>query len=152
MIYTVILSSAINSSVAVAGSRGNISYAIDWSFLPQGKKYKVSFSFQSATASLPIASNPTLIQLHVDFTASPLVYEGGSTIQQRNSNCLGFIFPGLGSGTTNIANYKASASDNDPIVINDRPSNNIFTVRLLNLGNIYALAQDYFLKLTFTEI
>lgn len=153
MIYTVILNSTNYSSIATAGNRGNISYAVDWSFLPQGKKYKVSFSFQSATAALAIASNPSFIYLYADFTGSPLTYEGGSLIQQKTSNCLGLLFPGIGSSSTTIASYKASASENDSIVIADRPNNNTFSVRLLLAnGNVYALAQDYALKLSFTEL
>jgi hypothetical protein len=91
--------------------------------------------------------------IYADFTGSPLVYEGGSTIQKDVSNCLGIAYTGLGSTTTTNANYRVLAHENDPIVINDRPSNNVFTVRLVNvLGNLTSISRAYQLILTFTEI
>ncbi len=148
MSYTVILNSTEYYGSAPANI-GSIQYAVDWSFMPKGKQYKVSFNFIVGTGSLSL----NMFLIYADFTGSPLVYEGGSTIQKDVSNCLGIAYTGLGSTTTTISNYRVLAHENDPIVINDRPSNNVFTVRLVNvLGNLTSISRAYQLILTFTEI
>lgn len=146
MIYTVVLNS--RNYFSNGGNNSSITYGIDWSFLPQGKKYKVSFSFNSKRGTFT-ADN--VIQVYADFTGSPTTYEANGTVSQKVSNFLGVLHPELIS-SGNDSHLQAHSTDNTPIFINDRPSNNTFTIRLLdNTGTAYNPAVDYLMVLSFEE-
>lgn len=149
MIYTVVFNSTNYQSIATAGNRGSITYGIDWSFLPQGKKYKVSFTFNSRQGTF---TSSNALSLYADFTGSPLVYQAGSTIQKQTSNFLGLLFPVMVSANTDT-HFVATSLDNSATMITDRPSNNLITIRLLDhTGATYNLAVDYILSITFEEV
>ncbi len=149
MIYTVVFNSLQHQSMPTANNRGTVLYGIDWSFLPQGKKYKVTFSFNCKKGTYT-ADNA--LQIYIDFTGSPNVYQANGIIQQSRSNFLGLLFPDMVSATTDV-HFIATPHDNPPIMITDRPSNNVVTIRILdNTGASFNLAVDYILVVNFEEV
>lgn len=150
MIYTVVIHSGQAYNIATAPSNA-LTYVFDWSVLPQFKKYKLRFTFTSGLEDLLMDD---IVQIVVDFTASPNTYEIDEINKNRRcaSNQIGLAYPVYGYGAGNSRLY-AGVNDNVPITLNDRPSNNMFTVKLYDLDdNPYATTIGYVLTLSFEEI
>lgn len=148
MIYTVVLNSTNYYSMESAGNRSKISYAVDWSFLPQDKKFKVTTSFCSGK---DVLSGSGVLSLFVYFTASQQVFNADYQIAKYSSNFLSIIRPNMLSTTDVI--YSAVPSDNSPIYLCGRPSDNIFLVEIKTYGFVpYILGVDYIMTLTFEEV
>lgn len=129
---------------------GDISYLIDWSFLEEGKRYKVDFSFVSEQI-LNITANHTA-QLSVPLTATAEVYSAGAGVYKTQSNIIGTIYPQL-VGAAN-GQLKASVyNDNPSFTVHGRPSNNVVNVRVLGLdGVVDNIGVHYVLTLSFEEV
>lgn len=157
MIYTVVLNSKNNSGTStIQTNRGTRYYNIDWSFLPQGKKYKVSFTFKSTRIQTTALTADTLIQLNVNFTGSPNTYVAVPTGGRNVSNLLGVIYVENVSDNTD-QRYQALLTDNLPIFLNDRPSNNQFLVQMYGVGGVEYVTPntaglEYILTLLFEEM
>jgi hypothetical protein len=158
MIYTVVLNSRNATNWVDAGSKANLTYSLDWSFLPAYHKYKVSFVFNTSpyTASTPVAANRTpLLLVYGNFTAGPLVYETKATgAGYTASNFLGCVQP----LTLSVANgdyvnrYYCQRSDNSFTFITDRPSNNNFSIELKQQnGNTIDMRADYIMTVSFED-
>lgn len=143
----------INSrnAYSTVSNYGNIQYAIDWSFLEEGKKYNLSFTFYSEGISVNNLGTREAYFVSIPLTGSALSFSSGSIISKQSNNVIGIIT----SQTYSSTNYRyiASCVDNPSFTIENRPSNNIFTVSVLNYsGSIVNINSDYVLTLTFEEI
>lgn len=150
MIYTVVLNSTKGTKLTT-NNWSEISYGIDWSFLPQGRKYKVSFSFHSKKGTF---TGDNIVEVYADFTASPTTYEANGNAQQKITNMLGLIHPELVTVSTDVM-LQANSTDNAPIFINDRPNNNFFTITLRTFyettSTKFNIGTDYIMVLSFEE-
>lgn len=137
-------------------SNNLITYAVDWSFLPENKKYKMTFSFISYKRPLTgfvgsVASNRIEVNFGTLFNQN---VTGSNEITRKNNFVL---------GTWNIKQLTSTAHNNflcilphhnPPVFLHNRPSNNFITVT--NLSNSNALTSflntDYLMSLYFEEI
>jgi hypothetical protein len=154
MNYTVLINSKTYQSTETPdpNNKGYLAFNIDWSFLPQGKKYKVGFALVSKSSTLINSSN--VIQLHANFTASPEVYFAQYSYQRIPTNFIGILkCDNVPTATTTEYRLVASFTDNAPIMIHDRPSNNAFVIRMYDVdGAAFTFDMDYVLTLSFEEI
>lgn len=149
MIYTVVINSEEAENTFATLNSAN--YFIDWSFLPQQKKYKVSFSFTTMKGEF---DNDNISQIYIDFTASPNTYEISSSANtwRKTTNFLGLVHPVVNSGSLD-SRLCASIIDNPPIYINGRPSNNKFSVKFYDMTKVlYDPVVNYILTLSFEEM
>jgi hypothetical protein len=155
MIYNLFLNSTTDNpltnyySAASAANRGQRVYAVDWSFLPENKKYEVSFRF--ATRSGTFTAN-NLCYITANFGLTSTSVSGSSGINIRNNNILGIVKSRLASSAVNDAQLSALPGDNEPVLLLDRPKNNFVEIRILD--NTLAqlnLTVDYILILSFKE-
>ena len=101
-------------------------YAIDWSFLDEGE-YDLTFSFLSAPANAT-ASNVKAIAL-LGLGTQIKTYTAGAETNTKSSNIIGLLDRSVFNDGSNKQTF--SQSDfNVPVVLNSRPSNNIFKVNL----------------------
>ena len=125
--YTIVLNS--QQAYATAGSGSNTkTYNFDWSILQQGP-YEVHWTFLSETTN--IAYN-TLPLVFIDFNGASNVYSGSNSQTNTSApttNYMGFIKSYI-TGANGFFNCEDMT--NLPIYLNSRPTNNVFTVRILN--------------------
>ena len=129
-IFNIVLNSDVGTGITQ-----NSNFFFDWSRIPD-VPYHVSFSFTSAVATL---TNTTVANIFVDLGCSNTFLAGPSSgFNAYNSMYLGSLTP---SGT-GANNYLWSAeTDNPPIYLNGRPTNNNIQVQIHQ--NIITQMTDY---------
>jgi hypothetical protein len=111
-----------------------MSYNINTSIFEDGKKYELSFSFQSYPCIINQCYKPASV--YIDF-GSNATYESG-TNNINTTNLLGHLKPNFIHSNQNTSvygnvSYSTLIADdsNKPIIIN-KPTNNVLTVNILN--------------------
>jgi hypothetical protein len=156
MIYNLVLNSATNqyASAILPSDMGQRVYGIDWSFLPENKNFKVTFSFLCKRHTTAY-SYQDIYMLAANFGPMALVWEGSNKIQSKNSMILGALRTTMGNAmvatdTVLCANY----SDNPPFMLLGRPTNNLLEIWVWKntAGTGSSLPTDYILTLSFEAV
>lgn len=158
MIYSVLLNS--RKPYRQNGSNSSVTYAQDWSFLPQDKHFRVSFSFHSTSDGQLNADS--LFYVTADFTGSPVNYyanapETPTATSQRSllnvSNIIGVIHSeSSGPNNQNLV-LRVNADDNYKITLLNRPNNTFFTINLVKYDEAtFNLNAHYLMMLYFEEV
>ena len=126
-------------------------YAIDWSFLPEGE-YDLTFSFVSSPATA-VASDVKGIALE-GLGTQLQVYLAGSQTDTKSCNLIGLLNRvNFNDGTARQRFQQPSF--NPPVVLKQRPSNNIFGVKMINTtsgtGATAGMGGSYILILHFNK-
>ena len=126
-------------------------YAIDWSFLPEGE-YDLTFSFVSSPATA-VASDVKGIAIEGLGTQAQ-VYLAGSGTDTKSSTLIGLLNRvNFNDGTARQRFQQPSF--NPPVVLRQRPSNNIFSVKMINTtggtGATSGMGGSYILMLHFNK-
>jgi hypothetical protein len=137
----------INSTNYISRTnRSSILFAMDWSFLPDGK-YSMSWKFTSQFTNadkLLYISLPDLGAKINSFTAS-------QTTTAYTNNIIGTVsnyYTGNAAGM-----FRADYGDNAPLRFEGKPTNNQFYVNIYdNYGFAYDPTVDYILILNFQRI
>jgi hypothetical protein len=146
---------SFDSDAASSGLDNNaLEYNVDWSFLPLGKKFKVTFSYMSL-ASATISGLANVMTLHLNLGQSNNFYCNGINGLQ-SSQYVGTLKITLGVGAA-YAYYFADVTSNPPIYLEQRPAQNELTVQLcdgLSLNTPFTAPDpnDYVLTLAFEEV
>lgn len=154
MIYNLFLNSTTNTpltnyvSAVSAANRGQRLYAVDWTFLPQNKKFKVSFKFVSR--QLVLTAN-SIYYVSANFT-QPTSVTAGSVVTRKPNTILGTLKPRRVSSDTDCQ-LTSNPDDNEPVYLLDRPANNFLEITILDTSTAlqYNLAADYLMVLTFDD-
>jgi len=129
-------------------------YAIDWSFLDEGE-YDLTFSFVSSPgdANTTDVKGIALLGLGTQLKT----YTAGAETNTKSSNIIGLLKRTMIVNDTTGTPQKMSFSQSDfnvPVVLNSRPSNNIFKVRImatsLNVASV-GMPGSYLLILHFNK-
>lgn len=151
MIYTI----SIGSGTRVAGTAvNNANYNIDWSILPEGKSFKVGFSFVSATVNVTSYTSICLLQTDLGGTDTYRISSTGSTYTISTST-VGILIPHTLSTTTFL---KGEAQANNKVFIKSRPNNNVLNIRLFTptgafwTDNVAVIPSSYVLILSLEEM
>lgn len=124
--YNVVISTT--DYIQSNGSFNSLVYGIDWSFLPD-QPYKVHFTYLGGVNSL---DGSQIANLFIDLGATNNTYVAGSSITSQTSTFLGVLKPYILATSSFLM---AEDNTNTPIFISGRPTNNIFTVNILNNQN-----------------
>lgn len=150
-IYTI----SIGSGTRIAGTPvNNAKYNIDWSILPEGKSFRVGFSFISSTVNITSYTSIALLQADLGGTDVYRISSTGSTYT-INSSTVGILTPHSLSTTTFL---KGEAQANNKVFIKSRPNNNIFSVNIFTpsgvfwTDNVGAIPTSYVLILSLEEV
>jgi len=146
-IYNVVLMSDIGNGAATTGE----TFFYDWTQLPD-VQYKVSFSFQSAIATL---TNTTIATIYVDLGQSY-----NTLAKSQNSNAIqykSFFLGSLQYSGTGASNGLSAMTITNPLTfLNGRPRNNNFLVEIhqnnANQADYAPPTGAYTLILNFEEI
>lgn len=151
MIYNLFLNSTVYHPLTTsATNRGQRIYGLDWSFLPQYKRYKITFRFVTKKASYTGDDNYVVTANFGPLFSS---FTGGKNVERKNNLNLGFLSPRQGTTANTDLQLYALPSDNPPVSMNDRPSNNYIEILLVGMDGItqYNLTVDYLMIISFTE-
>ena len=155
MIYSLFLNSTTNTpltnyySTVDSNNRGQRVYAVDWSFLPDDKQFKVTFKFASKKIASLTADNTAFIC--ANFTQTNNVV-GGNEVRRKPFRFLGIVKPYYVSAATDMS-YSANPVENDPIYLSKRPDNNFLEITVCDMTNTLAtIAVDYLMVISFEEI
>ena len=153
-----IVNVVLNSNNALSGSaNNNASYSIDFgAILKPMTPYKLHWTYVGQPNVLTTASK--LAQVQVDFNMEQ--YSGGSVYGAPTTLTIGCLRSFYLNGTTNY--LFSDDNNNPPIYLQNRPSNNNFTVRVVtndatpvlwtdNTG-VPAVNGNYILTLSFQEL
>lgn len=124
-------SKALNFVAGTATSQNDLTYNINWSFLPDNKKFKVSFNFHSQNITNLDGSDTTALMVYFD---SPNTYVPQSQIVGNGNFCIGILHPY--TNTVNGNNryiLQTDYQDNPPIMLLNRPYNSNLRVELQTL-------------------
>lgn len=149
-IYNVILNSGQGT---VSTDARTVSFSYDWSRLPE-KRYKLTFMFMT---SLFTTTNVNVCNIHADLGQTNTFFAGSSSggILPSGYNYLGSC---RYSGTGATQWLFADENFNPPHYLQSRPTNNQFTVSLLNndaARSLYSATTypgNYTLTLCFEEL
>jgi hypothetical protein len=153
-----IVNVVLNSNNAISGStNNNASYSIDFgSILKPRTPYKLHFTYVGQPNVLTAVSK--LAQVQVDFNMEQ--YSGGSISGAPTTLTIGCLRSFYLNGTTNY--LFCDDNNNTPVYLQNRPSNNNFTVRVLTNDATPVLWTDnagtpvannaYILTLSFQEM
>ena len=150
MIYNLYLNSTVyHPLTASASNRGLRIYGLDWSFLQQYTRYKITFRFVTKKGSYTGDDNYV-----VSANFGPLFssFTGGKNVEQKSNLNLGVLSCRQGTTANTDLQLYALPGDNAAVSMNDRPSNNYIEILLFGIdGNQCTLTVDYLMVISFTE-
>lgn len=153
MIYTTVLNSNQHFG-ATPTNTATVSYNVDWGYLNPEKKYKMRFFFNSRSFGSADANSVYLV--YADFVSGSNTIESVlNNVGRIGSNYIGMVHPETVDNQGNTAvHLQAHSVDSAYIMLNNRPSNNIFTVSIRNMdGSVPNLSTlQYTLVLQFEEV
>ena len=157
MIYNLFLNAYTNApltnyySAVSATDYSQRVFAIDWSFLPQDKNYKVSFKFASRAASL---TNSDQIYVTANFLPNSTTLAGGSVVQQNNTSLLGLLKVRAATPSNADIQYFSNPKDNQPVYLFGRPNNNFLEINLKTYAGVNATLTNliWYMVISFEEV
>ena len=157
MIYNLFLNAYTNApltnyySAVSATDYSQRVFAIDWSFLPQDKNFKVSFKFASRAASL---TNSDQIYVTANFLPNSTTLAGGSVVQQNNTSLLGLLKVRAGTPSNADIQYFSNPKDNLPVYLFGRPNNNFLEIILKTYAGVNATLTNliWYMVISFEEV
>lgn len=139
----------------------NITYAIDWTFLPKDKSFLVSFHFTSNRTNFnttPANDRQFLVNANLGQSNN---YTGNAILDKMQNNIIGGLKLYRASSRTAVGShtdtaYKANIKNNRPIYLNTRPTDNFLTISISSIidgdANLSAFNLPYQMELFFQEI
>ena len=124
-IYNIVLNSAFGTA---SGDARNVSFFYDWSRLDQGR-YKLSFTFITSQFT---STNVNVMNIYTDLCQTNTFF--ASNPDGTRNDTYSFQYLGMARPNTIGANSYVYAPNNfnGEMYLNQRPSNNLFTILLLN--------------------
>ena len=157
MIYKLFLNAYTNApltnyySATTATDYSQRVFAIDWTFLPHDKKFKVSFKFASRAASL---TNSDPIYVTANFLPYSTTLAGGSIVQQNNTSLLGLLKVRPATASNADMQYFSNPNDNIPVYLYGRPNNNFLEINLKTYAGANANFANliWYMVISFEEV
>jgi hypothetical protein len=155
--YQINLDSNSYYSTETNTSHAHRVYAVDLSFLPEHKAYKMSFILESKkrTSNTYSASNNTFrVKCSFDGIFHTNII-GGATMNSPATNFIGILMIKRASNTGNDVQIKTFPHHNPPTYLSSRPTGNFITIEIVNTSGILAgtaISGSYLMTLCFEEI
>lgn len=151
--YNLILNSANSTNKT---NNNDVTYNIEWGFLPSNKQFKVSFNFFSQSITNLLGDSVTQLVVYLD--GSPTTYKTtNNAMSFSQSLSLGILYPGVVA--TGVAKYilRTDWFDNPNVYLQSKPTNNQLRVQLQTLlgtttAFVFDAGSEYILNLQFEEI
>lgn len=124
-IYNIVLNSAFGTA---SPDVRQVNFFYDWSRLEQGR-YKLSFTFVTSTLT---TTNATVLNIFTDLAQTNTFF--ASNPDGTMNNTYGYQYLGMArASATGASSYLFAPNNfNGEIYLNQRPSNNLFSILLLN--------------------
>lgn len=135
MIYTLNLDSTIYfSSLTGSNNYGHRVYAVDWSFLPENKKFKMTFKLQSKRrSSLGYNAGANIIRVRCNLNGLfNQNINGGYNVNKSNNDFIGLMVIKRSSEGSNDNQLRTFPHHNPPTFLSGRPTGNFITIETLN--------------------
>jgi hypothetical protein len=142
------------NSVNGSGATSSSTYQINWNNINtndyQGK-YKLWFNFQTVGTGLTTSAS-TVPYITTNIGATQDFYTAGGNNGTANNRVLGYVYSSWAHGNNHT--LSALHTDNAPVILESKPSNNQFTVNIYNInGTAFTDIDDveYYLVLYFEK-
>lgn len=142
---------SFDSTNFLSGTNNNKrTYYVDWTFLPIGKRFKVTFSYMSLSDTDNLGSTYVMtLNLNLGQTSN-----FASSTGMQMTQYVGNLKLAVPVGST-LGYYYADVNSNPPIYLEQRPAQNNFEVQLhVGLSGVNyntPVPADYVLTLSFEE-
>ena len=124
-IYNIVLNTAFGTQVTDVRT---MNFFYDWSRLEQGR-YKLTFQFVS---SILTTTNVSVLNIYTDLAQTNTFFACNPDGTRNDTYAYQYLGMARASGTGTNNYLYAPNNFNGEIYLNQRPSNNLFTVLLLN--------------------
>ena len=124
-IYNIVLNSAFGTAT---GDARNVSFFYDWSRLDQGK-YKLTFTFASSNFT---TTNANVLNIFTDLCQTNTFFASNPNGTRNDTYAYQFLGIARASATGTNNYLYAPNNFNGEMYLNQRPSNNLFSILLLN--------------------
>lgn len=148
----------LNSNFAISGNTQSATYLVDWNaILKPNKKYYCHFTYLGGAN---VYTGTKLACVYIDFNNQNIYQNLSAQNGASTSQMIGFLKPIVLVGSSNTCYLQAETITNEQFLLNNRPSNNIINVRILdNTNNLFtdnaatpAIPAAYVLTLHFKEV
>lgn len=148
----------LNSNYAISGNTQSATYLVDWNaILKPNKKYYCHFTYLGGAN---VYTGTKLACVYIDFNNQNIYQNLSAQNGASTSQMIGFLKPIVLVGSSNTCYLQAETITNEQFLLNNRPSNNIINVRILdNTNNLFtdnaatpAIPAAYVLTLHFQEV
>ena len=136
MSYNLYINSTVyhDSTISAANVSQRV-YAVDWTFLPNNTKFKVTFKFATGRGQLN-PDNTGYIVMNLNNSSN--VTSSTSLVEYQSTNMIGFFIPGYAStrssaGVPSDVIAMAYPDENPPFVLSSNSLNSLVEVILYNL-------------------
>ena len=137
-------------------SAANVSqrvYGVDWTFLPNNTKFKVTFKFATGRGNLT-PDNTGYIVMNLNNSSN---VTSSSLVEYKSTNMIGFFMPVIGStrsaaGIPSDISMISNPDDNPPFILSSNSLNSLVEVILYNLNGtqfVMPLNKNYQMTLYF---
>lgn len=120
------------NSVNGSGATSSSTYLMNWDNINTNDyhgKYKLWFNFSTVGTGLTTSAS-TIPYITTDIGATQKSYTVGVNNGTANNRLLGYVYPAWAHGVNHT--LSATHSDNAPVILESKPSNNQFTVNFYN--------------------
>lgn len=126
--YNIVLNSASETET----NKGDITYNIDWSILPENTAFEVYFTLISNVVSVTTTGSTPVPCVYADLGTSNTFEPSKTNIVANATQYLGSLcLNGIGSNTF----FRTDETMNPPTYLHRRPTNNSFKVQMYLQGN-----------------
>ena len=120
----------LNSNNAISGNTQSATYLVDWNaILKPNKKYSCHFTY---IGGANVYTGTKLACVYIDFNNQEIYHNLSAQNGASTSQMIGFLKPIILVGSTNTVYLQAETITNAEFILNNRPSNNIINVRILD--------------------
>lgn len=114
-------------------------YAVDWSFLPEGKSFNVSCRFGSSDLNITASCMGAIVWDILNSTS----YTGSGQTSKQSNGVLAYLkVRGTSSVSSNNQLY-VSPKNMSPVYIPVRPNGNLLRIRLVNTNDLNSLLTTF---------
>lgn len=132
MIYNLILN-MLDMHPSSDVNAGKFIFCVDWTFLPEGKKYLMKFKYQCTGANSRVAVYDRLYGFNFTNVLKNVATDGK---YNGTTSLVGGAYYEVGNFASDLNNVVIKPDDNTPVMLMDRPTDNFLYFNIWRNANV----------------